>query len=345
MRCVITEVKDNKAVLLNEFGEFMTVASKNYQVGQKVEYKKQSLSQYKYIAACVIMLILVSLSSYAYYFTPVSYASVDINPSLQLGINRFDKVVSIQPLNDDAKALLETISIKNEDITQSVDKIIEASKEMGYLSEENNHVEVDIVTKNDKLMDRVNNHMDNYKEDPKYDFTVEQADNDDLKLAKDLNLSVGKTKAIKKYTETFGGDLNQNASQLSTMTVGDIKKTIRSKVENYIENKNKSGNNLKGNQSHIKNEEKENKTENNNNGKLNKVDKTKEIQQNINEIKDGENSQKIESKNIEEKVENREKILDKVNDRLKTIVKKAEKATNQNNNDPIENKEKEKGKK
>ena len=66
------------------------------------------------LAACAI------LSSgggvYAYAKTPVAYVSMDINPSVELGVNAFDKVVSVEAYNDDGKKILEGTDLRNYDI-------------------------------------------------------------------------------------------------------------------------------------------------------------------------------------------------------------------------------------
>ncbi|MDE6773647.1 MAG: hypothetical protein K2J14_03370 [Treponemataceae bacterium] len=45
------------------------------------------------------------------FLTPTTRISIDINPSLELGINRFDNVVSVRALNDDGKKLAESLDI------------------------------------------------------------------------------------------------------------------------------------------------------------------------------------------------------------------------------------------
>ena len=113
MTGIIAGVKGKRAVLLNNDGEFIEIADRGYEVGQKIDYKKPSISaKYAYIAACFILLMFVGFSSYAAYFTSVSFISIDINPSFRIDINRFDRVISVKPLNDDARQLLELNKVK-----------------------------------------------------------------------------------------------------------------------------------------------------------------------------------------------------------------------------------------
>lgn len=57
-------------------------------------------------------LTLVLFASAGLYFTPTARINIDINPSFELEVNRFDKVISVNALNDDGKKLAETSDIK-----------------------------------------------------------------------------------------------------------------------------------------------------------------------------------------------------------------------------------------
>ena len=43
------------------------------------------------------------------YFTPTMEISVDINPSIELGVNRFDRVISVDGYNEDGQALAQLL--------------------------------------------------------------------------------------------------------------------------------------------------------------------------------------------------------------------------------------------
>lgn len=47
------------------------------------------------------------------YFTPTTHINIDINPSLDLGINLFDRVVSVNALNEDGARLLNGSDLKS----------------------------------------------------------------------------------------------------------------------------------------------------------------------------------------------------------------------------------------
>ena len=109
MRGIVMEIQDGHCVVLKDDGTFENFPDRGYQVGQEitVQAKKSPLLRYAALAAC---LLLVCLSGFGIhlYRTPASYIYLDINPSVRLDLNCFERVIAVVPLNDDAKTLLST---------------------------------------------------------------------------------------------------------------------------------------------------------------------------------------------------------------------------------------------
>lgn len=71
------------------------------------------------------------------YFTPTTHINIDINPSLDLGINLFDRVVSINALNDDGKKLImEMPNIKFTAYDEALRRILDNKSVESMLSED-----------------------------------------------------------------------------------------------------------------------------------------------------------------------------------------------------------------
>lgn len=51
--------------------------------------------------------------------TPAAYVSVDINPSVELGVNSFGKVISAQAYNEDGQKVLEGTNLVNFDVEKA----------------------------------------------------------------------------------------------------------------------------------------------------------------------------------------------------------------------------------
>ncbi len=115
--------------------------------------------------------LLLSLGGGGYAYaktTPVAYVSLDINPSIELGVNTFDQVVSAEAYNEDGQKVLEGIALINSDINKAVDKVISSAISEGYVKEDGSSG-IEITTSSDK--ENVAN---------KIDQTAKEAANDAL---------------------------------------------------------------------------------------------------------------------------------------------------------------------
>lgn len=76
-----------------------------------------------YAAACACLL-LVLLGGRWLYFTPTARISIDINPSIELSVNRFDRVIAVDGFNEDGLALSSALDVKYKNYAQAVEQII-----------------------------------------------------------------------------------------------------------------------------------------------------------------------------------------------------------------------------
>ena len=73
--------------------------------------------------ACM-MLVFISGYISRMYFKPVSVISIDINPSIELGVNIFDHVVSVASFNEDGSELTEHLQLRFLNYQEAVDRIV-----------------------------------------------------------------------------------------------------------------------------------------------------------------------------------------------------------------------------
>lgn len=192
MSGVIVSVKGRYAVLLTKNSDFIKVKNKNYSVGDEVkipQYKGQILA-----AAASFIVVCGGISSY---FVPAKYMSVDINPSVMMTINIYNRVINTKPLNDDAEILLSKTDVSGMSVSDSMDELIKKSEEIGYLNEHNKDVIVEVVDGIGKIKLPDKNYGD-------VEVIIENADKADLKNAKEMGVSIAKARAIAEYTKQNG---------------------------------------------------------------------------------------------------------------------------------------------
>lgn len=86
------------------------------------------------LAACAV-LIALGIGGGAYvYQTPVAYVGIDINPSIELGVNYFDRVVSAEGDNADGQDILSEINVVGMTYEEALASLNDSLTNKGYLT-------------------------------------------------------------------------------------------------------------------------------------------------------------------------------------------------------------------
>ena len=80
---------------------------------------------YRHFIPAVACLLFILIGGYWFYFTPTVEISIDVNPSIELGVNSFDKVISVSGYNDDGEELIKSLNIKFMDYSEAIDEILD----------------------------------------------------------------------------------------------------------------------------------------------------------------------------------------------------------------------------
>lgn len=81
------------------------------------------------LAACLVLVL--GLSSFAF-FRPLSVIGIDVNPSIELTANYFDKVLSVKPLNEDAVTIIGDMDLKYVDLDIAMNALVGSMALHGY---------------------------------------------------------------------------------------------------------------------------------------------------------------------------------------------------------------------
>lgn len=104
---------------------------------QKIqEDRKSRVHKYRRLAAVFACLLFVIFGGgFSVYFTPVYAISVDVNPSIELGINRFDKVISVDTYNEDGYILMSSMNVRFLNYRNALEKILADEGMEQYLAQ------------------------------------------------------------------------------------------------------------------------------------------------------------------------------------------------------------------
>ncbi|MEG1773262.1 MAG: hypothetical protein RR320_00255 [Oscillospiraceae bacterium] len=84
--------------------------------------KSKLFTRVSTIAACGALITGLSVGAYAY-MAPASYVSMDVNPSIEYTLNMFDRVLSVQAVNEDGAHILQAVNLS--DLShQSIDEAV-----------------------------------------------------------------------------------------------------------------------------------------------------------------------------------------------------------------------------
>ena len=155
MKGIILEVQKNNITILNHDGEFITLKNydRSYAVGEIYEYRKESYFQSKqWIAlAASLLLFITSGLGFASYYIPQGYINIDVNPSIEVSYNLYERVINAAGVNSDGTLILnQLMSLKNKKVENAVKLILDEIETMGYITDSDNKLALITVNGRDK---------------------------------------------------------------------------------------------------------------------------------------------------------------------------------------------------
>lgn len=236
--------------------------------------------------------------AYAYTKSPVAYVSMDINPSVELGVNAFDKVVSVEAYNEDGKKILEDTNLENYEVKNAISTLLEHAISAGYISEDgSSKIEITTSTDKQKVADKL--------DDSLKDVADETLDSNDVKAnvetenvalarrdeARKLGITPGKLNLIQKLQEL---DPSATVEDYKDKSVKEIqKKTIELRKGNTADedaNNNEDTSDNEVNSDAVTEENNTSSNDKDNNGKS-----KKEENSNVNKLNDDTDTANVAS--------------------------------------------------
>ena len=183
------------------------------------------------LSLSVGVILILGGGTYAYAKTPVAYVSVDINPSVELGVNAFDKVTSVEAYNEDGQKILEGTNLINYDIDNAVSTVISNAISNGYIHDDGSSA-IEITTATDK--DKVATEMEESLKDTtdktlKNNDIIAEVETGNVALARrdearKLGITPGKLNIIQKLQKL---DPTINIEDYKSSSVKDIQKKTK----------------------------------------------------------------------------------------------------------------------
>jgi len=162
MKAVVLEKSGSRYTVLGQDGTFRQVHRRlNAEVGEEVQIQSwiERFSGVRIWAGAValFLLVLTTILGWSLYQAPTAVAllSVDINPSLQVELDKQGDFVRFVTQNEDAKRMLSQIDLKGKPIKEVLDEIITQAYDQKFLSAEQHWVVVGYSPMTNKTLEQM----------------------------------------------------------------------------------------------------------------------------------------------------------------------------------------------
>lgn len=167
MKATVVQIKDKYAVLLQEDGQFIKVNTMNLKVGDVLDRKEVDVyRKRKFGSMIAAALFAVLIGSGVYTYGATSYqVSLDVNPGITMDVNRFERVIALEAVNDDGQEVLEGLELENRNVEKAITKVVERISDLGYFDDEDGTILIAVTSKNKNNAKQAAEKLENTVED------------------------------------------------------------------------------------------------------------------------------------------------------------------------------------
>ena len=186
--------------------------------------KKKSRPVYRWAfgAVCAMLVLVLGIGGYRFLGMPVSYVSIDVNPSIELVLNRLDRVISAEAYNEDGETILNAVSVRGLHYTEAIDRMVESDVMRPFLGR-NGGLTFTVASDSGQRENTLLNGIENTRGCRVHGGVGVGADINMLQEAHENGLSLGKYAA---YQILFQYDSTITAEDCHNMTMWEIHRLI-----------------------------------------------------------------------------------------------------------------------
>lgn len=192
--------------------------------GRSAKRRSRCLLPVLALAACCLLAL--GVGGYQLYFTPTTVLSIDINPSMEMDINRFGRVISLNGYNDDGVALAAELNVENKSYSDAVDALM-ANVTINDCLDRGEELSIAVVqtdggktSQSDAVLEYVSGCTAGHANAHCYAL---ESDDSQMADAHDAGLSCGKYHA---YQELLAYDPSITPEEVQQMTMREIRERL-----------------------------------------------------------------------------------------------------------------------
>ena len=227
MKAVIVDLLNGQAAALCDDGRVIRLPDAGYALGQIVEVHVRKRPARRWLrtisAVAAAAVLLLAVGGGAAYAMPYGVVSLDVNPSIEYTINRFDYVLSVEGVNEDGRALLAGMD-SSKLVHRRIEDALEASVaqlEAGDWSE-SDEILISAGTKteahSEKLLSELETGLRSRRENLQiHALTVSE---DEISEAHREGMSAGRRRVLRELGEREGASFD--AENWADRPIGEI---------------------------------------------------------------------------------------------------------------------------
>lgn len=211
---MLVEKNGRRGVLMTPSGQFVKVLLPNtaVELGTEIEgkvWRLPHLGRTMLAAAVVMLVLLVPAHFYLLPAQAVAYVALDINPSIELGIDKNMIITETRGLDTAGKKLVAEVNVQGVELSEAISKLVARAISEGYISTEQDNVVLSTLTVTDqkqaaeidkaKIKQMISRPIENNRLPVR--VVIEEIDSASREEAQKAGLSTGKYLLYKKARE------------------------------------------------------------------------------------------------------------------------------------------------
>lgn len=189
-------------------------------IAKRQPRRRPAYLKYVITAACCLLAIL-GLSGFAMYQTPVAAISIDVNPSLELAVNRFDRVIEVNCYNDDAQQIVSELDLQNMSYQNAVTEILDCMKAANYIND-NSLVNIAVAAKDSSKSEQIQQNINSCTGNRYGELRCHSYNAEDIDAAHQCGLSLGKYQALLQLQKIDPDITAEDIHDLSMRQIQDL---------------------------------------------------------------------------------------------------------------------------
>lgn len=230
---LVIEKRGHTAVVMKTGGEFVSVRAKHGWAVGDIVFIKEKDNSFRAIyaaAACLVLALVGVFGGYNLYSAETALVSIDINPSMELGLNRYNRVISTTYYNIDGEKVLSALDLQGKKCDAALAALFQSEAIQPYL-ENNGYLDIvysgrDAKDAVEKQIERQAKHIANT-----YGLRLNclRADDDTIVAAHEYGMTPGRYLAFRELQEL---DPTVMIGDYYSCGLGSIRKEVEMRHQN-----------------------------------------------------------------------------------------------------------------